>query len=475
MVDLAAQLVDRVFPASVPVRQWVLSAPWDLRVLLARDPHVLSQLLRVFHDEVERGYLARVSTDLPGTRRGAAVSMIQRFSGSLGMNVHDHSAWVDGIYVVPPGDAPPTILAAPPPTHEQIAHVAERVCRRFKRWLRRKKLIDDRPAQERSNEMPEPDALTSLLFAGSLRGTLALVPDSPAGGDDPCKCPTGDRAGSGGHDDEKQHARFDAQARRRSSKWAANVEGFSVHAGTTVAADNRFGLEQLLRYGLRPGVSLERLSRLADGRFVYRMKHCIGLKTHRIMEPMELMARLASIVAPPRYPLLRYYGLFAPGCRLRTRVVPSRPANRARCCAAHELQRAVATSPATPPASPTDRASQALIERAVTLAGANSVNATCALDAVAAPPPDCLAGGTRIPWADLMRHGFNLDVLRCPRCSSGMHVVAVVQDRAEARRYLAHVGIPPSDSCPERSRRDVPQRAWDPVPFDPPPPDDWVA
>ena len=115
MVDLAAQLVDRVFPASVPVRQWVLSAPRELRVLLARDPHVLSQLLRVFRDEVERGDLARVSTELPGVRRGAAVSMIQRFSGSLGLNVHDHSAWVDGIYVVPPGDAPPTFVAAPPP------------------------------------------------------------------------------------------------------------------------------------------------------------------------------------------------------------------------------------------------------------------------------------------------------------------------------------------------------------------------
>ena len=369
--------------------------------------------------------------------------------------------------------SPPTFVAAPPPTREQIEHVAERVCRRFKRWLRRKKLIDDRPAQERSNEMPEPDALTSLLFAGALKGTLVLVPDAPAGGGDPGKSPTGDGTGGEGHDDEEQHARFDAQARKRTSKWSANVEGFSVHAGTTVTADNRFGLEQLLRYGLRPGVSLERLSRRPDGRFIYRMKHPIGQKTHRIMEPMELMARLASIVAPPRYPLLRYYGLFAPGSRHRKRIVPGRAAPRTRCCAAHETQRAATPTPSSvashemPPASPTDRASLALIERTEIHAGANKANATCALDAVAAPPRDSLAGGTRIPWADLMRHGFNLDVLRCPHCASRMRVVAVVQDRAQARRYLAHVGI--------ASRDGVPQRAWDPVPFDPSPPDDWVA
>ena len=31
IVLLAAQLLDRVFPPKVPVRQWVLSVPWELR------------------------------------------------------------------------------------------------------------------------------------------------------------------------------------------------------------------------------------------------------------------------------------------------------------------------------------------------------------------------------------------------------------------------------------------------------------
>jgi hypothetical protein len=289
MVDLSAQLMDRVFPPDVPVRQWVLSVPWALRILVARDPKVLSQLLRVFHDEVAKSYLARVSTDLPGRRRAAAVSFVQRFSGSLGVNVHDHSVWLDGLYVLAPGDARAVFVAATPPTQADIEHVAARVCKRMVRWLRRTNRIDDRDVEDRSNEAPEPDAVTSLLFAGSQRGTLALVQDPVA---------SGAAATGGGHHDEDD-APFDAHARRRRSRWAGNVDGFSVHAGTGVAAGNRVGLEKLLRYCARPAVSLERLSRLPDGRFAYRVKHPIGGKTHRIMEPMEFMARLASIVAKP--------------------------------------------------------------------------------------------------------------------------------------------------------------------------------
>lgn len=41
MSETAAKLVDRVLPA-VPVRQWVLSVPFELRVMLAADPTTLT-------------------------------------------------------------------------------------------------------------------------------------------------------------------------------------------------------------------------------------------------------------------------------------------------------------------------------------------------------------------------------------------------------------------------------------------------
>ena len=45
MVETAAHLVDQVFPR-VPVRQWVLSFPWPLRLLFAARPEVLTRVLK---------------------------------------------------------------------------------------------------------------------------------------------------------------------------------------------------------------------------------------------------------------------------------------------------------------------------------------------------------------------------------------------------------------------------------------------
>ena len=48
MVESAAHLVEHVIP-HVPVRQWVLSLPIPLRILLAAQPQQLTPLLRLIH------------------------------------------------------------------------------------------------------------------------------------------------------------------------------------------------------------------------------------------------------------------------------------------------------------------------------------------------------------------------------------------------------------------------------------------
>ena len=48
MAETAAHLVDHVIPR-VPVRQWVLSFPIPLRILLAAHPELLSALLQIIH------------------------------------------------------------------------------------------------------------------------------------------------------------------------------------------------------------------------------------------------------------------------------------------------------------------------------------------------------------------------------------------------------------------------------------------
>jgi hypothetical protein len=93
----AAHLVDRVFP-SVPLRQWVLSVPFELRLLLAKNHRALSAVGRVFvrellHWQREQAGLADITC-----ARGGAVCFPQRFGGSLNLNVHYHVAVPDGVF-----------------------------------------------------------------------------------------------------------------------------------------------------------------------------------------------------------------------------------------------------------------------------------------------------------------------------------------------------------------------------------------
>jgi hypothetical protein len=98
--------------------------------------------------------------------------------------------------------------------------------------------------------------------------------------------------------------------------------GYSLHASTVVAAGDREGL---LRYCARPALSLERLQETKDGRYAYELKYPSLGRTHLVLAPTELLARLSLLVAPPRYPLVRYGGLFAPAHGLRKAIVSRAP------------------------------------------------------------------------------------------------------------------------------------------------------
>jgi len=45
--------------------------------------------------------------------------------------------------------------------------------------------------------------------------------------------------------------------------------------------------------------------------------------THIVLEPLDLMARLAALVPPPRMHLTRFHGVFAPHSQLRAAVTPA--------------------------------------------------------------------------------------------------------------------------------------------------------
>ncbi|MBZ5495078.1 MAG: transposase [Acidobacteriia bacterium] len=82
-------------------------------------------------------------------------------------------------------------------------------------------------------------------------------------------------------------------------------------------------LERLPRYAGRPAVATERLSLLPDGRLLYHLKRrWRDGTTHVIFEPLELLRKLAALVPPPRFHLVRYSGILAPAAAWRPLIIP---------------------------------------------------------------------------------------------------------------------------------------------------------
>jgi hypothetical protein len=117
------------------------------------------------------------------------------------------------------------------------------------RWLRRRGLVDEHAAEDRSNEAPELSPLEACM-------QLSLVDSTYL------------RLEEGGVPVPLDEHRF----RAAPGPQGAEVSGFNVHAGVAVRAGDREGLERLCRYGARPPFSLERLSLLPDGRLAYLLR-----------------------------------------------------------------------------------------------------------------------------------------------------------------------------------------------------------
>ena len=171
---------------------------------------------------------------------------MQRFNATLGCFVHFHVVAPDGVFTRAE-DGTVQFHGGPAPSHDDVAHVADRVAKRMTKWLRRRKLLDERPPEERSNEARDVSPLEACMQLSLFGGTFV-------------------RMGNAANDVEDEHRRG------AKSPWTAEVDGFNVHAGVVVRPGDRDGLERLCRYGARPPFRLEKLSILPDGRVAYRLK-----------------------------------------------------------------------------------------------------------------------------------------------------------------------------------------------------------
>jgi hypothetical protein len=307
MVESAAGLVDHVFP-HVPIRQWVLSFPWPLRLLFAARPELLTRVLAVVIRALSTALARRTGFRASEAETGL-VTFIQRHGSALNLNVHAHILGLDGVYTF--DGARPRFHRAPPPTGLELERLLDTVIRRIARTLVRSGALvaqeyDDEEQLWLDLDPDGEDALTQLQGA-AVRYRIAVGPVA-------------------GRKTFRLHtpgAALDGPGGEPPKPFTAARDGFSLNAAVACKAGERRKLARLCRYVARPAIALERLSRDGDGLVVYELKHPFrDGTTHVLFEPLDFIARLAALVPRPRSHLIRFHGLFAPNARHRRLVVP---------------------------------------------------------------------------------------------------------------------------------------------------------
>jgi hypothetical protein len=140
----------------------------------------------------------------------------------------------------------------------------------------------------------------------------------------------------------------------------------------------------------------DRLTATSGGQLLYAFRRpWSDGSTALLVDPLELLERLAALVPPPRRPLLAYHGVLAPRARWRSAIVPP-PADGARADAGGRSPR-------------------------------------------------------RWPWARLLRRVFAIEVLVCERCGGARRILGAVTEPHAVRRLLAALGLaaePPPPPVP---------------------------
>ena len=133
MVKAAAHLIDHVLPL-VPMRQWVLSFPFRIRMILFQPIHH-QNILAIILNEIRSALLTNVA--ISDSEIGA-ISFFQNFGATLNVHPHFHLMITDGTFAKQDQGLkffPATITAA------DIQNVEERICYRVLRYLQRKKIL----------------------------------------------------------------------------------------------------------------------------------------------------------------------------------------------------------------------------------------------------------------------------------------------------------------------------------------------
>lgn len=373
MAESAALLVDDILPYE-PIRQWVLSFPFQLRFLFASYPQIMGKVLGIVYRTLATHITKKAGYNKQTAKTGA-VTLIQRFGSALNLNIHFHMLFLDGVYVED-NYGKTRFHQIKAPKKSELNVLAHRISQRVAGFLEREGLL----VRDIENDYLSLDGLEEdpmlQIYGYSITYRIA----------------TGSQQGRKVFTLQTIAPKIDQGVE---SDRVANVAGFNLHAGVMSDAQDRNKLERVCRYITRSAVSEKRLAITTYGKIRYQLKtpYRDGT-THVIFEPLDFIARLATLVPKPRVNLTRFHGVFAPNSKNRAEISPNKAKQRKQ--GAHR--------------KPDGTSQKQTSEKRKSMT-----------------------------WAQRLKRVFGIDIETCHQCGGVVKIIASIEDPVVIEKILSHL------------------------------------
>jgi len=373
-----------------------------MAVRLGYDVRLLTRVCQRFATRVMQCLRRRVrrERDLPsvGPLAPGVMIVVQRFRNDLSLYVHLHALVTDGCFVTHGENQGEPRLASPTTPGPAEPALAPRAA------------TSSRPARFLPIDSLDQRDLSRVLSAVH----RDLVGDDPDGDDVDDALAACVTLGASCASPPP------AVVSPRAAPMTVSAHGMQLHAATTVDGRDRRRLERVCKYLLRPAFAHDAVVAMPDGNVRIHFKRATRTgATFTTITRDAFLARLCALVPPPKFHMVRYYGVLAPAHAIRPAIIPQTPI-------------------LPPPKQLAMFLPSADVERIAT-------------------SPDSLAEQVRVPspsriaWARLLARVFAIDVERCQRCGGPMRVVAAVTDVDEIAAHLQGARAPPVPSPPGQS------------------------
>ena len=374
MAESAALLVDDILPER-PHRQWVLSLPFPLRLLVVKNPKLLSEIVKITYREIS-GYLITKAGQKRSSAQSGAVTYIQFFGGALNLNPHYHIIVLDGVFLTHSKHPNPIFKQVSKPTALEIQQVLDNISIKVARRLEKLGFIE-RDMDNYYLALDESQNDLDELSGYSTTYRIAVGPNQ------------------GRKVFTLQTIQPSSESYNERGPHCASQGGFSLHAGVATKAHQKSKLERICRYRARPAVSDGRLSILSNGHIRLQLKTPYhNGTTHLIFEPLDFISKLASLIPPPRIHLTRFHGLYAPNAKYRRLITPSKRGKG---------------------------------------------NPSPSLSADDASQHEHQSIRKKMNWAQRLKRVFKIDLETCGHCGGQVKVIACIEDKATINTILEHI------------------------------------